>query len=165
MNSSIENVNNAKSALWTRENIAWIAGLFEGEGCIDMHGSNSRLILNMTDEDVIRKLRRIAGVGAVYGPRKIAKPHHKPIFCWKVTNRLDVYALLAAIYPFMGVRRASTIEAALRLHASKPPISGKIHGTWARYKKGCRCTPCRHARSAMYGNTPRTRFENALPPI
>lgn len=50
--------------------IEWVAGLFEGEGCfgIACSGKKShmlylRLIVSMTDEDVIRTLHETVGVG------------------------------------------------------------------------------------------------------
>jgi hypothetical protein len=52
----------------TAEEIAWAAGLFEGEGCFThAHGLvNARL--QMTDLDILERFGRIAGVGYIYGP-------------------------------------------------------------------------------------------------
>jgi hypothetical protein len=51
--------------------IAWAAGLFEGEGTIVIAGNNGikgcriQLAVEMVDEDVVRKFARIAGFGSI----------------------------------------------------------------------------------------------------
>ena len=50
------------------EEIAWAAGLFEGEGSIYPSGSGVRLALKMTDEEPIRRFAKIVKRGSVYGP-------------------------------------------------------------------------------------------------
>jgi hypothetical protein len=54
------------------EEIAWAAGLFEGEGAIshiERRGSlDLQVALVMTDEDVVRRFDEIVDRGKVYGP-------------------------------------------------------------------------------------------------
>ncbi len=50
------------------QEIAWAAGLFEGEGCITKNGNSPALRLNSTDEETVIRFQRIIGAGAVYGP-------------------------------------------------------------------------------------------------
>ena len=53
--------------------IAWASGVFEGEGCIHVysdHDHSVRLVVNMTDQDVVERLGRIFRVGQV---REVAK--------------------------------------------------------------------------------------------
>ena len=54
------------------EEIAWAAGLFEGEGCISHMrrgaGEDLQIALVMTDEDVVRQFHEIVDRGKVYGP-------------------------------------------------------------------------------------------------
>jgi hypothetical protein len=50
------------------EQIAWAAGLFEGEGCITLSGERFQLALNNTNEGVVYAFRRILDIGRVYGP-------------------------------------------------------------------------------------------------
>ena len=38
----------------TDEEWAWAVGLFEGEGCIHVGTQGNRLIMNLTDEDVLQ---------------------------------------------------------------------------------------------------------------
>jgi hypothetical protein len=50
------------------EEIAWAAGLFEGEGTITI--SNERLVVRLvnTDEAIVRRLAEIVPFGTIYGP-------------------------------------------------------------------------------------------------
>lgn len=89
---------------WTRERLSWVAGLFEGEGCI-AHNSKTgqwRLIVSSTDEDVILRLQEWTGLGNVRGP---IDRGHKPHWTWAVTKRDHVYALLVALDPWLCGRR------------------------------------------------------------
>src|SRR5207245_5183125 len=49
------------------EDIAWAAGLFEGEGSITQSGGRVRLSLKMTDEESVRRFAKIIQRGTVYG--------------------------------------------------------------------------------------------------
>jgi hypothetical protein len=136
---------------WSRENIAWLAGLIEGEGCfyIQPGRTGSSLIkVQMTDEDVIRKCERIAGCGVITGP------HHrvagqKAVWTWTVARGKHVLALAYAIYPFMCSRRqAKLVTLVDRLKAMKKPLDRqRRHGTYSKYARGCRCDECKQAAS------------------
>ena len=135
------------SELWTRENITWLAGLLEGEGYFGVNGRRPTMALGMTDEDVVRKAARIGGVGHVRGPYRnpsSSKLNHKPTWHWKVSSGAHVYALCAALYPFMGKRRAARIQEVMDAFRNRTRGSPP-HGVRAKYLAGCRCDPCRLA--------------------
>lgn len=48
--------------------IAWAAGLFEGEGTITAVNGRPRLALKMVAEASVRRFGAAVGVGVVYGP-------------------------------------------------------------------------------------------------
>jgi hypothetical protein len=48
--------------------MAWAAGLFEGEGTITLCGSVVHLRLNLTDFEVLERFWEIVGTGKIYGP-------------------------------------------------------------------------------------------------
>lgn len=90
--------------------IAWAAGLFEGEGSIYPYRDSKsgthypRLDLASTDEDVVRRFARIVDGGSVYGP--IQRPNRKPFWRWQATGTrarlaLDLFA------PHLGERRSA----------------------------------------------------------
>lgn len=94
---------------------AWIAGLIEGEGTIALNSPGSiRLMVTMTDLDVLEMLQRKAG-GTIY-PTKKMKSHHKDCWRWSLYGSERVGELLKVIYPFMGQRRSREIEKCLEAY-------------------------------------------------
>lgn len=94
--------------------IAWAAGLIEGEGCFTKHTGHPYLLLDMTDKDVIEKLYSIFPNGTIRGPYNHKnKPHHKPRW------RFDAFGtkcitIMKAVYPYMCERRKQKIESLLQ---------------------------------------------------
>ena len=89
------------------EEIAWAAGLFEGEGCVTEVGGTFTLALTNTDEDVVRRFDEVVGYGRLYGPYQIsARDGHKrkPIWRWVASSyqALDVMQMLS---PWLSKRR------------------------------------------------------------
>lgn len=144
------------SSHWNRVELAWLAGLLEGEGAfmvipkryqgrgIRSRGSypSFRVSLNMTDGDVVYHAASVAGMGNVIGPFMRGNPKHSPMFRWNVNKRRHIYALLVAIYPYMGQRRGAKIMDILRTFNSSGR-AGWSHGTRQGYEVGCRCRPCK----------------------
>lgn len=139
--------------MWRREALCWAAGLIEGEGCFTIRkrpGKNCtdlRITVGSTDEDVVRKLRIVIGFGSITYRPQPATRGNKPCWVWQVGRREHVYALCAALYPFMGLRRQARIR---ELLAGYLPTQGRpAHGTNARYATGCNCADCRRAHADM----------------
>lgn len=102
------------SANWSRESLAWAAGLFEGEGSITRrHLRHTNLVLAMTDEDVVRRFHEIIGHGKVYGPY-VNHSGVKPQWRWACTGAKNCIAVLAALWCFLGERRKQRAEIAIR---------------------------------------------------
>ena len=86
-------------------NIAWMAGMYEGEGCLEKTSARSyRLNISSTDLDVIEKIQDFAG-GYVH-PKKVYKDHYKPQWRWRLGDKESVKNLLTGMLPFLGNRRA-----------------------------------------------------------
>lgn len=147
---------------WTRENIAWLSGLFEGEGCVSVRrqpGRNHRISVSiaMTDEDVIRKAGEIAGVGDVSGPYGPYRENEKALWRWQTTRYEPAQAILAAMYPFLGKRRCAKIKEVLeevrsselpaRQYASKEHCGRKHLRTDHGYKNAKGHWICRTCRN------------------
>jgi hypothetical protein len=94
--------------------IAWAAGLFEGEGSIQILGDSVRLYVAMTDEDTIKRLREVLGVGGVC-LRYCGRP--KPLYTWHLNKRADVESVLNLFLPWLGVRRSLRARQALEVIA------------------------------------------------
>lgn len=95
--------------------IAWAAGLFEGEGSILVAMKHDRpgkscpsLSMGSVDRDVLDRFARVAG-GKVYGPYKgqgrRTPEHYRPIYQWKLTGIERVQAVLREFWPYLGERR------------------------------------------------------------
>jgi hypothetical protein len=147
-----------------REDIAWAAGLFEGEGTVGTQETAERIrvrfALAMTDEDVVRRFRRILGVGHVNGPNW-HKGSTKPQWRWSATKRADVAIVSDLLYPFLGERRRNALERAWHAFANQPePRRHKSEKTHCpqghpyvgqnlvhRDGEGRRCAECERQRS------------------
>jgi hypothetical protein len=149
---------------WTRERVAWMAGIFEGEGCISTYDGGVILTVKMTDEDVIRRFGECAGIGAVNGPYTDPRlPNFKPTWAWRCNRSAKSYALLVAMWPYLCSRRRSKMEAAISALKLHGPISGRVHGTSASYKQGCRCDGCKAGRRAYLGERTQARRAASTP--
>ena len=99
----------------TEAELAWAAGLFEGEGCITLCGEfdSPRLKLSMTDFDVIERFAGIVGEGNTCG-QTFKNPKYKPQLCWYTGSKGVILRILNQLSPFFGVRRrerAAQVEA------------------------------------------------------
>lgn len=109
--------------------IAWAAGLFEGEGSIFANNNAGRkylgLNLSSTDEDVVRKFAVIMGCGKVYGPYYEKNPS-RPRYSWHTKSKADGVQAAVLLEPFLCERRlAKLIEVRALVAAQAPPETGK----------------------------------------
>ncbi len=94
---------------WTEAELAYFAGIVDGEGCIQLrHGVRkhifaSILTITNTDPRLIEWIRSRFG-GFVYA-HGAAKGNRKPSYQW-VSSRGEVVTVLQAILPFMIVKRS-----------------------------------------------------------
>ena len=110
--------------------IAWAAGLFEGEGCIHVSprrkskGHVRTLVIQLTDLDVLHRFHRIVGVGAIYasGSNHLRNKKWKQSWMWQTSAWVDINSVLGAFLPFLGNRRR---EKALALLACMPMPSNR----------------------------------------
>lgn len=105
--------------------IAWAAGLFEGEGSITArayqtkkYGLTHQIAMELvtSDLDVIEKFIRIVGCGTVNPYNKGIKgtlPHHKQCYCWGLTQRSEIRRLMDLFIPHMGMRRCMKMRDSL----------------------------------------------------
>ena len=94
--------------------IAWLAGLLEGEGSFvappPSDPKRVRILIEMADRDVIEKVSVLVGLAYTRPDRR--KENWRQSY--KLTiRRARAIALMRAIYPFMGLRRRGQIERAL----------------------------------------------------
>jgi hypothetical protein len=88
----------------TPTQIAWAAGLFEGEGSFFMDGKQPVMEIGMTDLDVIQRFADLTDAGWI---RTKERPGHwKTIFIHRVKGRHKVTKLIETFLPYLGNRRA-----------------------------------------------------------
>ncbi len=115
-------------ALSRSEQIAWAAGLFEGEGCWNAYQRREKngkmqvqARLAMTDEDVVDRFAAVVGFGTVRR-NVIRRPGStdKPLTEWYTQRRDTVRALIVMFLPYMGERRSARALAILDLGEAHP---------------------------------------------
>jgi hypothetical protein len=136
-------------------NIAWAAGLFEGEGSIHVSSQGNRyrwprvqITLGSTDHDVVARFVEIVGVGRIHTQTRPNR-NHRTMYRWDVRG-LEAAAILKAFMPWLGARRRAKAEEALALVAQMNVPNGKKthcpHGhpydeentSWFRGARRCR---------------------------
>ena len=110
----------------TEIQVAWLAGLFEGEGCIYLRKKDGSpvLLISMTDEDIICRVYATTGVGYVNYREPIGK---KSVWRWSVQKWSDVGNILETLLPLLGIRRAEKARIALLWLQEHPPKRLKTH--------------------------------------
>lgn len=103
--------------------LAWAAGLFEGEGCINGYVNKSgergiQLMLRMTDEDVVQRFQSVIGFGNIH-KRAPLQSHHKRSYLWHVGSFERAQAVIAALWPWLGRRRRATAKRVLREYVGR----------------------------------------------
>ncbi len=104
----------------------YVAGLFDGEGCIhlriqtyrdkrwpDNRAVQRRVLLevgiNMTDPRAIRSVLEAHG-GFLKTPRRPSRPTHRPLHYWKVCNE-KAAVFLSRILPYLLIKKEEAILA------------------------------------------------------
>jgi hypothetical protein len=100
--------------------LPYIAGFFDGEGCVslcycrrrkrksmDGHVMGFRLIVGVsnTDPAPLLILQSMYGGDLNVSNRKNANPNHKRVYAWKVTGRDTMKIFLSSIEPYSLVKR------------------------------------------------------------
>jgi hypothetical protein len=107
----------------TRDDLIWLAGLFEGEVCVDAHrGKYPRVRLGMTDRDVVARAADLMGANLrlALHPAPNAATWHAEVAGERAAE------LMRDVLPFMGARRSAKIAEVLGIHAFRHvPAEGK----------------------------------------
>lgn len=118
--------------------IAWMAGLFEGEGCIRRpisrtanrgYYSGFGLDISMTDLDVLEQFADFAGGGRIDGPLKPNGLGKKMYYKLRIRNN-RAYFLLERMWPWLNERRKG--------QALKALMAWSVMG---QTKHGCKIKP------------------------
>lgn len=99
--------------------VAWAAGLFEGEGHVTANHKAPRgrprvvATLSTCDKDVMDRFVAVVGVGSV----RVVEPkesHHRRAWTWQITGKA-AKPVLEMLRPWMGARRREAVDRGLVL--------------------------------------------------
>lgn len=127
----------------TREDLAWAAGLFEGEGCIGGRADGRRryiaLTLHMKDFDAVRRFKAVMGFGSFF-ERTPHQQNWSPTLGWKVADFEHAQAAIAMMWPWLCSRRRATAKRLLLAYTAQCSTRDRakaIHGRiWDALRKG-----------------------------
>jgi len=100
------------------EEIAFAAGLFEGEGWAGVgsnHGGRTRsgsMQIQMCDREPLERFFEAVGAGKLYGPYQ-RKGVGRPIYRWIATRSKEVHHVARLLWPFLSPRRQQQLETAI----------------------------------------------------
>ena len=108
--------------------IAWLAGLLEGEGCFCLEkGKYPRIALGMCDEDVVVKAAALM---------KSKVNHHRNVYSTKVCGAYSI-AWMMTLYTLLGERRREKVASLIkywREHSYGRMPGGVLNSTRAMAK-------------------------------
>jgi hypothetical protein len=115
----------------TEAEVAWAAGLFEGEGTIVVTTATKSghprvgIAVASTDLDVLEKFQKIVGFGGIHKKTMKVQPHHKQQYQWGCGTHGETVRILTWLRPWLCSRRAGRADEALatlawtRVHCAK----------------------------------------------
>lgn len=126
---------------WNKEDLAWVAGVFEGEGTFTFRtysgtGRNQiTMRIVMTDLDVVERIHTIIGFGNIYGPYVSSQPKkdgtsRKPSYHWAITKQADVILVGEALFPWFGERRKARFLEMKSYYEESKNYATKENGKW-----------------------------------
>jgi hypothetical protein len=107
-------------------NTEWAAGLFEGEGCINIYPRKEleagnlgkvlvRLTLATTDLDVLERFQEICGYGSISERKWHRDNGWKPSWRWSADAQGEVERLIMEWWPYLGSRRKRKADEAMQV--------------------------------------------------
>lgn len=113
----------------TKATVAWLTGLYEGEGNVTIAKNGGvRIQIRMTDRDVIDRLHAIfpcIRIQIVPGQRA----NWKTQYAWRISKPETVRLILELMLPLLGVRRAADARKALEHLRTRPGVAWQAKKT------------------------------------
>lgn len=120
---------------YSETDLAYLAGLIDGEGCLTIDGRKSgnrtcyvgRLVIAMTGETV-NDLRKRYGIGAIH-KGKPRKPNHRPLSYWSIA-KFQLHPLLKLLLPYLVVKKAQATTLLELFHLQATFGRGEVDYRW-----------------------------------
>ena len=88
-----------------KEEIIYLAGFFDGDGCITTSPkTNFRLTISNTNKEILDWIKKNFG-GNINNQHLPKNPKHNTSWKWITTKRTDVLRILELIYPYLIVKK------------------------------------------------------------
>jgi len=108
--------------------ICWLAGLLEGEGCFSLKSYKGgrygypRIQINMNDRDVIERVASMIGANVLgpYGCNRTDVANAQPYFAVCIQGKRAA-EIMAMVRPYMMARRAAKIDEIIQLYKPIAP--------------------------------------------
>lgn len=119
-----------------REELAWAAGFFDGEGTTTASGSNPfsvNLQVPQCHEEALRRFKKaVGGLGKIYGPFAPSGLGKKPEWRYRLWGFEQVQAVIAMLWSFLGTpkrEQATRVLLGYRTKIAMAPSLGRGQNT------------------------------------
>lgn len=130
-----------------REELAWAAGFFDGEGCTMATGLGkrwARISITQVDREVLDRFHRATfGLGEIYGPYGYVKG--QPQLRYTLYGRPNVQAVIAALWPWLGTvkrEQARRVLPGTRWPQKNSGLCRNGHDWDGNRNRWNQCVPC-----------------------
>jgi hypothetical protein len=147
------------------EELAWAAGLFEGEGCFSVlkDGRGPQASLSMVDQEIVEKFADIVGAGKIY---PYHKPPYQPVYKWQSGDFEQFQHVVCVLWPWLGRRRKEKAKFVHKLACSRKmgkwkQLCKRGHDLGPYMGRGTerKCKVCVRAYSKIYSEIKRQHRE------
>lgn len=114
----------------TAHEAQWLAGLLEGDGMFCISGRTPRLVLQMTDKDVVDRAATLLGSNT-WGP-SAPKPPRKPVWACGATG-LTAIEWMRVLRYMLGERRRAQILTVVKQWLERKQHNNRDNQIWARW--------------------------------
>jgi hypothetical protein len=98
---------------------AWLAGLFEGEGCFTIERNGAiRAMIAMSDQDVIERVHAL--FPGQYRVDRLKNPRHKDRHWWRISGP-PVIEFITLVRPWLGERRQARADELVASFSARLP--------------------------------------------
>lgn len=132
-----------------KQELAWAAGFFDGEGCfsVDLSANrrlNPRAKINQVDPEVLHRFHAAVGYGKIRINYTLAmqnNSNHQSQWQWYCQKNEEVLAVYFALFPYLGTVKRVQGARMMDAYFNPPPRKNK----WQEHLKNdldCRCLGC-----------------------
>ena len=149
----------------TKEEIAWAAGIFEGEGCFSHNLNGNRntkrlptASVQMTDRDVIEKFCAVVEIGhfnAQHSPSQ-----NKPVYTWRTNTYEGVKYVYDLLSPWLCARRLAKGKEELDAYLNQEIPEGYVRKAHADSKTRQLFGANKRFRELTYAERKQVQFAN-----